>query len=115
MFRLDDNFLNELGLGALPSQEKNAMLRHILETLELRVGMKLAENMSNQQLSDFEKLMPKQDDAEDAKKQKEQQALKWLESSFPDYKKVVGDELETLKAEIKRSAPDILANSANQQ
>ena len=37
MFRLDDNFLNELGLGALPTQEKNAMLRHILETLELRV------------------------------------------------------------------------------
>lgn len=115
MFKLDNDFLTELGLGSLPAQEKNAMLRHILETLELRVGMRLAENMSSEQLAEFEKLMPKQDDVDQEKKQKEQQALKWLETSFPDYKKVVGDELEKLKIEIKQAAPDILANSTSQQ
>lgn len=109
MFKLDDNLLRELGLGDLPAQEKNRMLQHIYETLEMRVGMKLAEGMSNQQLDEFEKLMPIQTDTEEIRKQKEQQALGWLETNFPNYKQVVADELEKLKAEIKASAPQIMA------
>ena len=38
-------------------------------------------------------------------------ALKWLESNFPDYKKVVADELEKLKDEIKQAAPQIVAET----
>jgi len=111
MFRLDENMLTELGLGELPSKEKNAMLRHIYETLELRVGMRLAENMNKEQLSDFDSLMPREADTPDERKQKEQQALKWLEGSFPNYRQIVGEELENLKTEIKQSAPAIIANS----
>ena len=54
MFKLDDNLLRELGLGELPATEKNKMLAHIYETLEMRVGMKLAEQMTNEQLDEFE-------------------------------------------------------------
>ena len=54
MFKLNEEFLNELGLGILPSAEKNKMLAQILETLEMRVGMKLASGMSNEQLDEFE-------------------------------------------------------------
>lgn len=111
MFKLDDNLLRELGLGALPPQEKNRMLAHIYETLEMRVGMRLAEGMSDQQLNEFEQLMPLQTDTDEAKKQKEQDALKWLETNFPNYKQVVADELEKLKAEIKASAAQIVAAS----
>lgn len=111
MFKLDDNLLRELGLGSLPPQEKNRMLQHIYETLEMRVGMRLAEGMSNQQLDEFEKLMPLQTDSQEVRKQKEQDAIGWLESNFPNYKQVVADELEKLKAEIKQAAPQILAAS----
>ena len=38
MFKLDNALLEELGLGALPAEEKNRMLAHIYETLEMRVG-----------------------------------------------------------------------------
>ena len=38
-------------------------------------------------------------------------AFKWLEINFPNYKDVVADEFEKLKAEIKQFAPDILAAS----
>mgnify|MGYP000624981896 CR=1 FL=1 len=99
MFQLDDNLLKELGLGDLPSAEKNKMLAHIYETLELRVGMKLAEQMSDAQLDEFEGFIDRNDEAG---------ALKWLETNFPDYKKVVADELEKLKAEIKQQAPAIM-------
>lgn len=106
MFKLDDNFLEELGLGALPAEEKKKMLNHIYETLEMRVGMKLAERMTNQQLDEFESFIDRND---------EPGALKWLETNFPDYKQVVADQLEGLKAEIRQSAPAIVAASLGQQ
>lgn len=102
MFKLDENLLRELGLGNLPAEEKNKMLGHIYETLEMRVGMKLAEQMTNEQLDEFESFIDSNDEAG---------ALKWLEANFPDYKQVVADELEKLKTEIKQAAPQILAAS----
>lgn len=102
MFKLDDNLLKELGLGDLPAADKNRMLQHIYETLEMRVGMKLAEQMTNDQLDEFESYIDKNDEAG---------ALKWLETNFPNYKQVVADELEKLKAEIKQVAPRIVASA----
>ena len=105
MFKLDDNFLTELGLAALPVEEKKTMLGHIYETLELRVGMKLAENMTSAQLQEFEVLMNAGDEAG---------GLKWLETNVPTYKDVVASELNRLKDEVKSNAPSILAASQEQ-
>ncbi len=105
MFKLDDNLLIELGLGTLAATEKNRMLNHIYETLEMRVGMKLAQRMTNEQLDEFEAFIDRNDEAG---------ALKWLESNFPNYKQVVAEELEALKAEIKVAAPQIIAASQQQ-
>jgi len=102
MFKLDNQLLVELGLGSLPPEEKNRMLAHIYETLEMRVGMKLAEQMTDAQLDEFESFIDRNDEAG---------ALKWLETNFPNYKQVVADELAKLKEEIKASAPQILAAS----
>lgn len=99
MFQLDNNLLTELGLGDLPAAEKNKMLAHIYETLELRVGMNLAEKMTDAQLDEFESFIDKND---------EKGALNWLETNFPDYKEVVAEELEKLKAEVKHQASHIL-------
>jgi hypothetical protein len=105
MFKLDDNLLQELGLGSLPAVEKNKMLGHIYETLEMRVGMTLAQQMSEDQLKEFESFIDANDEAG---------ALKWLETNFPNYKQVVADELEKLKVEIKAAAPQIVAASLQQ-
>src|SRR3989344_2172075 len=144
MFQIDDNFLATLGLAGLPQDEKEKIKAHIYETLEMRVGMRLASNMSDQQLSEFEgfmsgdvtnatsylsKLNPnwQQDPAYQASQQQAQQAgiepnaatseyaaLKWLETNFPDYKQVVAEELDKLKEEIKQAAPQILAEAQQQ-
>ena len=151
MFQIDDNFLETLGLGALPQEEKEKMKAHIYETLEMRVGMRLASGMSDQQLTEFEGFMSgdvnnalmyldrnftnwREDPAYKASIDKERMAaeqqgvpsnpnavttefaaLKWLETNFPDYKKVVADELEKLKEEIKQVAPQIVAEANAQQ
>lgn len=57
MIRIDDSLLEELGLMILPKEERDAMLRQIYETLEMRVGMKLAERMNDQQLDEFERFI----------------------------------------------------------
>ena len=106
MFKIDYNFLAELGLAALSQQDKEAMKAHIYETLEMRVGMKLAEQMTNEQLDEFESYINKNDEAG---------ALKWLETNFPNYKQVVANELEALKAEIKATAPQIVAAAQQAQ
>ena len=100
MIKLDDDLLQELGLAALPAEEKKKLLAHIYETLEMRVGMKLAEQMTDAQLTEFEQFIDRNDEAG---------ALHWLESNFPNYKDVVASEFETLKREIGQVAPQILA------
>lgn len=102
MIRLDDNLLNELGLANLPAEEKAKFLKHMYETLEMRVGTRLAERMTDTQMSEFERFINSND---------EQGAFHWLEGNFPDYKTVVADEFEKLKVEIKPLADQILATS----
>jgi hypothetical protein len=41
-------------------------------------------------------------------------ALKWLELHFPSHKDVVADELEKLKAELRRDSAMIIASVAGQ-
>ena len=105
MIKLDNQFLQDVGLGELPDADKKEMRRHIYEQLELRVGTRLASGMTDAQLDEFEALINNQDEAG---------ALKWLETNFPNYKEVVADELEKLKAEVTISAPQILEASNGQ-
>lgn len=100
MFKLDNNFLVTMGLGNLPVEEKNRLLQMIYERLEMNVGMRLAEKMTDAQLDEFESFIDRNDEAG---------ALKWLESNFPNYKDVVAEELEKLKGEVQAAVPQILA------
>lgn len=106
MFKLDNNFLISMGLGSLPVDEKNKLLQAIYERLEMNVGMRLAERMTEEQLVEFEQYMDRKDEAG---------ALRWLETNFPNYKQVVAEELEKLKSEVSQSAPQILAASQGAQ
>lgn len=145
MFQLDDKFLADIGLGDLPADQKQAFLQHIYEELELRVGTKLSDGLSDQQLEEFEKIIDRdqaiietwlathvQDYVADPIFQRMQQALKleasdlnlraeyaatkWLEVNRPDYRDVVKQVLDELKTEIIANKDTILgANSDSEQ
>ncbi len=102
--RIDNNLLEELGLGGIPPEDKSSLLKHIYETLEMRVGMRLADLMTNEQLDEFERYFNAQDDAG---------AFHWLETNFPNYKEIVADEFAKLKDEVAQTAPQILATIQN--
>lgn len=108
MLKLDNNLLEELGLGGLPEDQKRQMLQHIYETLELRVGTQLANQMTDKQLEEFERFIDAGGDANQA------QALQWLESNLPNYKQVVQETFDALKVEVKQMAPQLLAAAAQQ-
>ena len=105
MIQINDNLLKEVGLGDLPQEERVALLNHIYETLELRVGMRLAEQMNEKQFDEFEQFFQSKDD---------KGAYNWLQTNFPNYKDVVAAELDTLKNEVQSNAPMILAASQEQ-
>ena len=105
MLKIDNALLDEIGLSGLPPEEKNRMLRHIYETLEMRVGMTLAAQMTDAQLDELELLAKQNDDAA---------VLQWLEANFPDYKMVVEQELTKLKEEIRKDAQALIEATQNQ-
>jgi len=137
MFQLDDNFLQQVGLGSLPADQKQAFLDHFKEQLELRVGTKLSEGLEDAQLAEFESFIDRDearvnewiarnvpDYQNDAVFQQlksgapsdvppivlmsEYASLKWLSINRPDYRDVVARTVEELKAEIIANRDAIL-------
>jgi len=142
MFQLDDKFLQDVGLGDLPEDQKKAFLDHFREQLELRVGTKLSEGLSDAQLEEFESFIdrdeakvntwvganvPDYQNDEIYQKLKagapatipplvvlaEYASLKWLGLNRPDYRDVVAQTMEALKTEIVTNRDAILGGTAS--
>lgn len=137
MFKLDDTFLEEVGLGELPAEQKQAFLQHLFSELEMRVGTRLSEGLSEAQLEEFEGIIDKKEEvigpwmaqhaanyhddpsfqrlqqatkleAGDENLRNEYAATKWLEVNRPDYQQVVAEVLASLKQEVAANKDVIL-------
>ena len=107
MIEIDNNFLESIGLGDLPLEEKDLLISQIYEQLQMRVGAKLADRMSKEQLEEFDTKYMQTND--------KQGAVQWLEQNFPDYPKVVEAELDSLRQELKTQSGAIKSVIADQQ
>jgi hypothetical protein len=144
MFQLDEKFLADIGLNDLPDDQKQAFLQHIYSELELRVGTKLSDGLTDQQLEQFEKIIDRDQatidawvaqyapgyqsddiftrmqqatnlDPSDPGLRAEYVATKWLEVNRPDYRQVVAQVLEELKREIIANRDAILGHDQGGQ
>jgi len=144
MFQLDDKFLQDLGLDQLPEEQKKPFLEHIYSELELKVGTRLSDGLSDTQLGEFEKIIDRDEEAintwlslhapnymqeetftrlqqatkleaTDPRLKSEFAATKWLEVNRPDYRSVVAEVLEELKKEIITNRDAILGSMTPQQ
>lgn len=96
---LANDFLSAAGLGALPETVKPQYLRHCHEELQHAVGSRLANDMSEEQLDEFQAL------ADGPPKV----ALAWLHINFPHYPHVVREEITALRSRLTLQAPELLA------
>ena len=140
MFQLDDQFLTDVGLDSLPDDQKQAFLAYFREQLELRVGTRLSEGLSDAQLDEFESFIDRDEEkvnkwvADNVPNYQEDQiwqqlssgapenvpelvikseyaSLKWLGLNRPDYRDVVAAVMQELKEETKKNRDAILGTA----
>lgn len=99
---LDNNFLKEIGLKDLSASEKENLLEYIKETLEIRIGERLTRDLPEHLLKEFLIYV---------RQKREDKALTWMKENVPHHDKIVLEEINKLKVEVKVNAAKILENS----
>ena len=133
----DDNFLSEVGLSNLPLDQRQSFLAHVQDELELRVGAKMSEGLTDAQIAEFEGLM--ENDQQVIRKVvaelgmdfrtdpiykkilekygvtegtweiiSEYLSVKWIQKNRPDYHEIVQSTAEEIKNEIRTNKDQIL-------
>ena len=133
----DDNFLSEVGLSNLPLDQRQSFLAHVQDELELRVGAKMSEGLTDAQIAEFEGLM--ENDQQIIRKVvaelgmdfrtdpiykkilekygvtegtweiiSEYLSVKWIQKNRPDYHEIVQSTAEEIKNEIRTNKDQIL-------
>ena len=87
--QFDDKFLQEMGLQAMPEEQKKAFLAYAQEELEVRIGERISKGLTEVQLNEFD-LITDTDEA-----------IKLLEKNRPDYREIVNRTIEEMKDEIR--------------
>ena len=136
--KIDENFLTEVGLQGMPEEKKQAFLEHTQEELEIRVGEKISDGMTLEQIKEFEDVVSNDQDAirkmvlgmkrdfreDDIYKKlldkygvkqgnweilSEYLSVKWIQDNCPGYKEIVSSVKEHLKNEIIQNREQLLA------
>jgi hypothetical protein len=139
MFQFDESFLEQVGLSNMPQEQKDTFLQYAQDQLEVRIGEKMSEGLSEDQLDEFEKIIDNDQETvqkwlaqfgdyqndetfiklkEDADADGDDQMLladyvtaKWLDQNCPQYQQIIHDVMGELQEEISQQKDAILANS----
>lgn len=93
----DDKFLADMGLSAMPEEQKRDFLAYVQEELEVRIGERISRGLTQVQLNEFDAIT---DPIE---------AAKWLEVNRPDYREIVSRTIAEMKEEIRANRAKLLA------
>lgn len=137
MIKIDEKFLEEVGLSSMSDEQKRSFIAQTQEELENRVGEKMSEGMTIEQLREFDGIMNKDRNTmlnvlarfEDFRTDEiylkllerhgvtegnidilgEYLSVKWIQTNRPDYAEIANSVANELKAEIASSRDQILA------
>lgn len=93
----DEKFLQEMGLSAMPEDQKQKFLDYVQEELEVRIGERISKGLTQTQLNEFDMIT---DPAE---------AANWLEKNRPDYREIVARTIEEMKEEIRANRAKLVS------
>ena len=137
MYNIDDSFLESVGLGGLPADQKGGFLQYAQDQLEIRIGEKMSDNLSEAQLEEFEKIIDNDQatlnqwlaqlgdykNNEIYKKLAEvaggesQEVVNdfvtaaWLTKNCPNYQQIIDDSMQEIRNEVIANKDQILANA----
>lgn len=94
-------FFQTVGLTQMPEDQRPAFLKQVRQTLQNRVGERLAKDLSEAELKQFYNYV---------KSKKTQQAMDYLHKVAPNHSQVLREEMAKLQQEIKADATTILDN-----
>lgn len=134
MYKFDDKFLEEVGLADMPAEQKQSFLDYAQDQLEVRIGEKMSEGLSEDQIAEFEKFIDGdqqtvegllaglgdyqndeiyqrllQNGGDEASVINDFVTAKWLNQNCPQYPQIIEDSLNGLKEEISSNKEAILA------
>ena len=93
---IDEAFLAEVGLAAMPEQKKRDFLAFVQEELEVRIGERIAKGLPEVKLNEFDMITDREE------------AAKWLEANRPDYREIVERTIRELKEEIRANSSKLM-------
>ena len=92
----DEKFLQEMGLSAMPEDQKQQFLAYVQEELEIRIGERISKGLSEAQLSEFDAITD------------QIEAAKWPEQNRPDYREIVTRTINEMKDEIRANRAKLI-------
>lgn len=92
----DEKFLQEMGLSAMPEDQKQKFLDYIQEELEVRIGERISKGLTETQLNEFDAIT------------EQSEATRWLEKNRPDYREIVNRTIEEMKSEIRANRSKLI-------
>ena len=92
----DEKFLQEMGLSAMPEEEKQKFLDYVQEELEVRIGERISRGLTEAQLMEFDMLVDPE------------QIRAWLERNRPDYREIVNRTIAEMKEEIRQNRNNLI-------
>ena len=95
MITLGPGLLADAGLTDMTEEQVRLALQDIYNTLELRVGRRIARKLTQVQLAQFENKISASDD---------RAAVAWLRDNFPDYREIVQEEFQLLVERLHGAA-----------
>jgi hypothetical protein len=137
MFNLNENFLKDLGLEAMPEERRAAFLQHVEEEMDQRIGNRLSAALNDEKFNEFVSLsngdqaiveatlaaagdwrnsqefqalvQASGTSADDPELIAEYVGMLWVSQNVPGYGQIVDDEVAKLVEEIKANREQILA------
>lgn len=92
----DENFLAEVGLSAMPEDQKQDFLAYVQEEVEVMIGQRISKGLTEAQLNEFDQISD------------QVAATKWLEVNRPDYREIVTRTINEIKEEIRANRAQLL-------
>ena len=92
----NEQFLQDMGLSAMPEEEKQRFLDYIQEELEVRIGERISRGLTDEQLRQFDLIT------------NQVEATEWLEKNRPDYREIVTRTIEEMKEEIRANRAKLI-------